>query len=286
MIGFATRPGTDVEPACSRSRARVPRAARMRCASRSNRSTHLGSYSTSTIGPSWRGRSLIVTAARSLARARTRPASCCTPRVARRSPRCGRAVAPGDLADRIVQLLALAAQAGHQDRARPVARADDDVVRSGRAVEEVPRLEAPLLVLDDQDAFAGEDEEVLLDVLGVVLPVRLAGLEHVDADPVVLEALWRLEVGPLAGNLAAHPACICEVRHERAGLGRGQPVLDVVDVRLLATHRETLVARSAVALGPRRLQLVVQVPGHLPIRSRDEEVDRADERDDRPSRAA
>jgi hypothetical protein len=103
-------------------------------------------------------------------------------------------------------------------------------------VEEVPGLQVPLLVLDDQDALAGEDEEVLLDVLGVVLPVRLARLEHVDADPIVLEALGRLEVRPLARNLAAHPACVREVQHERAGLGRGQPVLGLLDPGLFRSH--------------------------------------------------
>ena len=72
----------------------------------------------------------------------------------------------------------------------------------GRAVEEVPGFQAPLLILDDEDALAREDEEVLLHVLRVVLPVRLSRLEDVDADPVVLEAVGWLEVGPLAALLA------------------------------------------------------------------------------------
>ena len=102
-----------------------------------------------------------------------------------------------------MQLLPFAPSACHQDRARPLTRTDDDVVRPGRAVEEVPRLEVSLLVLDDQDALASQDEEVLLDVLRVVLAVRLARLQHVHADPVVLEAVRGLEVGPLAAFLAA-----------------------------------------------------------------------------------
>jgi hypothetical protein len=58
--------------------------------------------------------------------------------------------------------------------ARPFACADEDVLRPRRAVEEVPRLQAALLTLDEEDAFGGEYEEVLLHVLRVVFPVRLA----------------------------------------------------------------------------------------------------------------
>ena len=42
-------------------------------------------------------------------------------------------------------------------------------------------FERALLTLDDQHALADEYEEVLLRVLGVVEPLRLAGLQHVEA---------------------------------------------------------------------------------------------------------
>ena len=75
-----------------------------------------------------------------------------------------------ELAARVVQPLVLASHADHEDRARPVTRADADVARARRAVEEVPGLQRTLLVLDDQQAGPGEDEEALLGVLAVVAP--------------------------------------------------------------------------------------------------------------------
>ena len=81
-------------------------------------------------------------------------------------------------------------------------------------MEEVPGPQPPLFVLHDEDALAREDEEVLLHGLRVVLPVRLARLDDVDADPVLLEAFRRLEVGPLAALDAPPPARVGEVDHE------------------------------------------------------------------------
>jgi hypothetical protein len=46
------------------------------------------------------------------------------------------------------------ARAGHEDRARAVARADEDVGGPGRAVHEVPRAQAALLAFEDRDALA------------------------------------------------------------------------------------------------------------------------------------
>ena len=48
-IGFATNPGTDVDPTCSTTTATGPNAARIRSSSRRNSSGHAGSYSTSVI---------------------------------------------------------------------------------------------------------------------------------------------------------------------------------------------------------------------------------------------
>ena len=64
----------------------------------------------------------------------------------------------------------------HEDRARAVAGADEDVARcradSGTKSQASER--PSLLALDDQDALAVEDEEVLLILLAVVHRVRLA----------------------------------------------------------------------------------------------------------------
>jgi len=59
----------------------------------------------------------------------------------------------GDLAHGIEELLGLGAGADHEDRARPIAGANEDVASTGRAVEEVPLSEGPLLLFDDQRAL-------------------------------------------------------------------------------------------------------------------------------------
>src|SRR5581483_673593 len=71
-----------------------------------------------------------------------------------------------------------ATRAAHEDHARLVARADEGVQRPGRAMDEIPRLQATLLALDQQHALARQHEEILLRGLGVVEPARLARREH------------------------------------------------------------------------------------------------------------
>ena len=73
-----------------------------------------------------------------------------------------RAVARRELRHRVAHMPVPGPGAGHQDRARLVAGADEDVLRSRRAMDEVPRPQPPLLTLDEQQALAGENEEVLL----------------------------------------------------------------------------------------------------------------------------
>jgi len=51
MIGFAARPGTDVEPVCSIASARSPRIERIRASSRAKSAGHDGSYSANAMGP-------------------------------------------------------------------------------------------------------------------------------------------------------------------------------------------------------------------------------------------
>lgn len=67
----------------------------------------------------------------------------------------------------------------------------NDVLRVRRAVEEVPCAQAPLLAFDEQKALPGEHEKVLLGLLAVVEPVRLAWLHYADPDP---------ELGELGGG--------------------------------------------------------------------------------------
>jgi hypothetical protein len=59
------------------------------------------------------------------------------------------ALAPwrGELGDRVAHLPALPTHVRHQDRARPVAGADEDVLGPRRRVDEVPRAQLPLPLL-------------------------------------------------------------------------------------------------------------------------------------------
>ena len=67
-----------------------------------------------------------------------------------------------------------------------------------RAVDEVPRLELAFLVLDDQKARAGKNEEILLRLLAVVQAQALAGLEDADVQPELAEGPLALEVAVVA----------------------------------------------------------------------------------------
>jgi hypothetical protein len=113
------------------------------------------------------------------------------------------------------------ARPGHEDHARPVAGADEDVLCPGGAMHEVPRPQTALHPLDDQKALAGEHEEVLLVVLAVVHPVGLARLQHRNrvADlrkrrRLALEDARRAEV------VAGHPRSVAQV-DRKPPLGRG-----------------------------------------------------------------
>jgi hypothetical protein len=65
----------------------------------------------------------------------------------------------------------------------PVAGTDEDVLGTRSAVEEVPGAEVTLLALDEQQAFAGEHEEVLLRLLAVVQPFGCPGNSTVSLMP-------------------------------------------------------------------------------------------------------
>src|SRR5262249_19276900 len=78
-----------------------------------------------------------------------------------------RAVALGELRCRVAHARTLA-RSDHQDHARILAGAREAVLGPRWSMEEVPGLQPALLVLDEQRAFSGEDEEVFLVLLGVV----------------------------------------------------------------------------------------------------------------------
>ena len=89
--------------------------------------------------------------------------------------------------DRIAKALPPPAPADCRDDGPASPGTHDHVVRAARTVDEVPGPQRPFLPLDEQQALARENEEILLHVLPVVQAVRLAGLEHPDVDPELLE---------------------------------------------------------------------------------------------------
>jgi hypothetical protein len=98
-----------------------------------------------------------------------------------------------------MQQLVLRPRTGHQDHARPVAGAHEDMFGPGGTVEEVPRPEEPLLTLDEQPALPEQHEERLLLRLGVVEGVRLARLQDAEVDTELREPeLPALESAPRA----------------------------------------------------------------------------------------
>ena len=120
-------------------------------------------------------------------------------------------------------LLALLPDSGadHDDRARAVARPDEDVVRHRRAVDEVPLLQVPLLALDHEHALAGDDEEVLLHTLAVVHAGRHARVEHDELEAELLELGVPFEVRPATEALAPPPGHVAGVDDERSVVAHG-----------------------------------------------------------------
>ena len=100
--------------------------------------------------------------------------------------RGGCAMSSGGLGKRIEDRALVRARAGHEDHARP-GRPDEDVARAGRTVDEVPGAKVPFLLLDDEEALAGENEEILLLGLGVIQAARLPRLEDVEAEAELRE---------------------------------------------------------------------------------------------------
>ena len=123
----------------------------------------------------------------------------------------------GDRGHRVDEALAAETpSADGEDHGRPVAGADDHVSGPGRAVEEVPRFELALLLLDDEHTATREDEKVLLRVLRVVPAEALAWLEDTDVDAELREAPLPLEVAVDAERAPLAPADLARVDDEPA----------------------------------------------------------------------
>src|SRR5207248_9316397 len=110
-------------------------------------------------------------------------------------------------------------RAGPENRTRPVSRADEHVLGPRRTVDEVPGPQVPLLALDQQQAFAREDEEVLLHVLAVVHARRLTRVDDADVDAELSETVIALE-GRVLAVVALVPLRVARVQHEPAVAAR------------------------------------------------------------------
>src|SRR4051794_7518063 len=146
-----------------------------------------------------------------------------------------RAVFERQLVPRVDDRVLSRPRAGHEDRARPLAGSDERVLRPGRAVHEVPRFQVPVLALDQEQALAVEDEEVLLVRLAVVAASGLARLEDGDREAELRPALQVLvlEHAGVAERGARHPVGVADVDDEPA-LARGrEPAGRLLEPRLL-----------------------------------------------------
>jgi hypothetical protein len=92
---------------------------------------------------------------------------------------------------RVDDRAAVAPLAGHEDHARPVAGADEGVLRAGRAVDEIPGPQLALLHLDHEQAGARYVNAYNADV----------------ASPVAVQEFWAKhgELPRFAGHLTPRP---------------------------------------------------------------------------------
>ena len=117
-------------------------------------------------------------------------------------------------------------------------------------MKEVELPEPPLLLLDDRQALARDDEEVLLGGLGVVHAGRLAGLEHrervadlgehlrFEAVPRRRDAAVGLELAAEAEGVVRDPGGIPGIDDEPARGDRREPVSDLLEACLLGHPRD------------------------------------------------
>ena len=88
------------------------------------------------------------------------------------------------------------------------------VVRTWRAVDEVPLPDRPLFSLDDEKRFAREHEEVFLIGFPVVHRHRVARLEKSEVNPELLEPKLALEIAHRAKTTPLPPLRLACVENE------------------------------------------------------------------------
>lgn len=151
-----------------------------------------------------------------------------------------RAVAHRRLVDGIAR--AAFARTDGEDERGLRARAHDHMLRLRRTMDEVPRPQRTLLTLDDQQAFAAQDEKVLLARLFVVHRHRHPGRQHVEVDAELLEPCVVLALEATVGaELVVPPLSLARVDDEPARALRDA----AVEFRL-RNHRVSILAHVQV----------------------------------------
>jgi lipoic acid synthetase len=142
-----------------------------------------------------------------------------------------------EVAHREAEPAALSPCPHRQDEARPVAGTNEDVLGPRRAVNEVPGTQRPLLLFDQQEALAGEHEEVLLGLLAVVEGVRLTRSQDPEPEAQLGEScVYALERRvPAAELTAVEPLCLVRVENEPTLSGRGDTAFGLLE-RSLGYH--------------------------------------------------
>ena len=90
------------------------------------------------------------------------------------------------------------------------------MLRHRRAVHEVPRLQLPLLAVEDDDALPETTRKVLLGSTHRGTCRSAGRLEHGDAEADLGELRSPLEHGSLAERVASPPEDIARIDHEPA----------------------------------------------------------------------
>ena len=126
-----------------------------------------------------------------------------------------------------------------EDDAGPVAAADDDVLRPGRAVDEVPLPQRALFALDEQECLAGKDEKVFLVSFPVVDRDRRTRREHAKEDADLRELSLTLKLAARRLALAMEPTGVASVQDEPSLPGRHEPGLGLFE-RGLRDHPRSI----------------------------------------------
>ena len=140
------------------------------------------------------------------------------------------------------------ARADRKHKTGSSACADDRVVRTWRAVDEVPLPDRPLFSLDDEKRFTREHEEVFLSGFPVVHRHRLARLQKSEVNPELLEPRLALEIAQRAKTTPLPPLRLACVENEPTSALRDKAAFRLDQLRLNDHSRRACHLRFYAAL--------------------------------------